>query len=161
VIDFKGLQGGMTWSARWNSTTAANFVLPPTPKRDGTNPAGGQFRFTENGQLVLLGLTGRVVTGGTNAGAVIKQRVGASTDTDLIRYVYAAAGTYHFSDNELWVPLVGAVYSSPAGPAPVTAGRLYVDVVGTITALEITAWGVWLESKDHHPLTAAPYQIRS
>lgn len=161
MIRFKGLEGGMPWSARWTGTTAGNFVLPPTSKRDGNNPAGEQFRFTENGQLILLGLTARLVTGAVTSGAVIKQRTGVSTDTDLIRYVYGAAGSYQVADNELFVPLVGHVYSSPAGPAAVTAGRLYVDIVGTVSALDITAWGVWLESRDHFPLTAAPYQIRS
>jgi hypothetical protein len=161
VIRFKGLEGGMPWSARWTGTTAGNFVLPPTSKRDGNNPAGEQFRFTENGQLVLLGMTARIVTTAVNSGAVIKQRTGAGTDSDLIRYIYGAAGTYQIADNELFVPLVGHVYSSPAGPAAVTAGRIYIAFEGTVTAFDMTAWGVWLESKDHIPLTANPFQIRS
>lgn len=160
MIRFRGIDGGNAWSCRFDTAGAAgDFVIPPPRKVDSKNPAGTQWTFRERGQLILLGLTGRVRTMAADSGVSLFQRVGASTDTELLTYAYAAAGTYLFSEPELYIPLIGHNYDvvTPANDA--TAGRLYVAPVGTADLIEITAWGVWADTEEFMNLRAAPLSL--
>lgn len=156
MIDFIGIKDRSPWCARWNSTTAGDFVIPPARRADGANQAGSNYTYREQGQLILLGVVGRVVTDAASEGFSLVQRVGTSTDTTLLTLSYTAAGHFEVDLNELWIPLTGPVYDG----SPVNAGRLYVAMVGTPTTVELTAWGVWCDNKEHRELSAAPFTIR-
>lgn len=161
MIRFTGIAGGTPWCVRFDAAATGDLIIPPARRGDIGNPAGAQTNFRERGQLILLGLTGTIVTQAGGEGISIMERVGASTDVlEVLRYVYPAAGTYFINEPELWIPLRGHRYTARAGEPVNDAAKLTVIEVGSVTAIRLTAWGIWADQEDHLEVKAAPLQLR-